>query len=150
MRRASMILAALAVVALGFTAVADQPAEVEEKPMTWSQAAIDDPEALYVELCASCHGVDGKGNGPVAEALAGPVPDLTLLTREHEGVYPSEDVSKAISGEFRVVAHGTLEMPVWGRAFEDVRPDHKPARRYLLSRQRVGDLTEYLKTLQVP
>jgi mono/diheme cytochrome c family protein len=30
----------------------------------------DDAEALFVSLCASCHGETGDGNGPIAETLA--------------------------------------------------------------------------------
>ena len=148
MRRASVVLAALAVAAFAFTVTADQP-QLEEKPLTWTQAATGDAQTLYVELCASCHGVDATGNGPAAEALVGPVPDLTLLARDNGGVYPAEEVHKAISGETRIVAHGTPDMPVWGKAFEDVRPDHKPARRFTFARQRIGELVNYLESLQV-
>src|SRR5690625_6298082 len=34
--------------------------------------------AAFITSCASCHGEDGRGGGPVAEFLTIPVPDLTL------------------------------------------------------------------------
>ena len=32
-------------------------------------AGPEQPEAVYKQYCASCHGPDGKGNGPAAAAL---------------------------------------------------------------------------------
>ena len=34
---------------------------------------------MYVTYCAACHGVDGKGNGPVASSLKTAPTDLTQL-----------------------------------------------------------------------
>lgn len=149
MRRASLVLAAFAVVAFAFAVAADQPVQIEEKPLTWKQASSGDAETLYVEICASCHGMDAKGDGPAAPALKDPVPDLTTLARDLGGVYPADEVHQAISGSKRVVAHGTLEMPVWGRAFEDLRPDHNMVRREQFARQRIDELVAYLESLQV-
>jgi len=36
---------------------------------------------MYINYCASCHGVDGRGNGPAAAALKMPPTDLTVLSR---------------------------------------------------------------------
>ncbi len=44
----------------------------------WQASGAD----LYQELCASCHGVDGAGDGPAAGALKVPAPALTDLTRD--------------------------------------------------------------------
>ena len=43
---------------------------------------------LFRAYCASCHGMDAKGNGPVAPALKAPVPDLTTLAKRNRGVFP--------------------------------------------------------------
>ena len=67
-----LLVFAVAVVAAG---------EVEQKQIQWRDVAIGDGEALYAELCAVCHGADGAGKGPAAEALAVMVPDLTLLAQ---------------------------------------------------------------------
>ena len=54
----------------------------------------------------------------------------------------------AIRGEGEIVAHGTRQMPIWGSAFTDLRPDQKPAQRAAFARLRIYDLTTYLESLQ--
>lgn len=148
MRRYPMILAGLATVFLVLAVQAGPEATVKEKPLTWTQAALSDGEALYAQVCATCHGLDGTGNGPAAEVMAKPLPDLTMLAAHNEGVYPAERVQKSITGASGVQSHGTMEMPIWGKAFEDVRPDLKPGQRWALARMRITALTAYVGTLQ--
>ncbi len=149
MRRLAMVLAGSALALFAFAIAAQEPVEIEERPLTRAQAAITDPAELYVSLCAACHGTDGKGAGPAAPALRGPVPDLTLLAQANGGVFPSTEVKRSITGERRVVAHGSLEMPVWGKVFEEFRPDHTPVQRMAFTRDRVDKLVEHLEGLQV-
>lgn len=53
-------------------------AYANKKSNQWSdQAAIERGKKLYQAQCASCHGADGKGTGPVAKALAHPPADLS-------------------------------------------------------------------------
>jgi mono/diheme cytochrome c family protein len=122
--------------------------EIKKAPLTWHQASITDGGELFSELCAVCHGAGAKGDGPAAVALKNPVPDLTSLAAKNEGKFPREKVEQSIAGKSRVASHGTLEMPIWGQAFEDVRPDIKEFRRSALARQRIYNLTEYLSTIQ--
>ncbi len=89
------------------------------------------------------------GNGPASPALAAPAPDLTQLAIHNGGVFPADQVRETIAGDKRVVAHGTLEMPVWGRALKDLRPDHKMAQREGFARLRIYDLTMYIESIQV-
>jgi len=45
-------------------------------------ACVEEPvdgRTAYMENCASCHGVDAKGDGPAARGLAVAPPDLCLL-----------------------------------------------------------------------
>jgi mono/diheme cytochrome c family protein len=72
--------------------------------------------ALYVQYCVACHGPGGRGDGPAAGALKSPVPDLTQLARKY-GEFPVDRVMIWIDGEKASAAHGTREMPVWGRQF---------------------------------
>ena len=123
--------------------------EVKQAPLTWQQAALSDGEQLYLELCAVCHGKSGMGDGPAASALKKAVPDLTGLAAANDGEFPRNKVEQSIAGESRVTSHGTLDMPIWGQAFKDVRPDMKQFRRDALARQRIFNLTEYLATIQV-
>lgn len=154
MKRLAILLGGVTMVVMILGAApgtdAKDPAEVklEEAPLTWEQVAVADGEVLYRELCAVCHGVDGKGEGPAAPALAMSLPDLTQLAADNDGVYPAAEVEKAISGNAKIAAHGTSEMPIWGAAFENVRLDYKPARRWGFARMRVYNLTSYLETLQ--
>lgn len=122
--------------------------EVKRAPLTWHQAALTDGGELYLELCAVCHGKGGMGDGPAASALKKAVPDLTGLAAKNDGEFPRQEVEDSIAGKSRAVSHGTIDMPIWGQAFEDVRPDWKPFRRKALARQRIYNLTEYLATIQ--
>ena len=122
---------------------------IKEAPLTWQQAALTDGEALYVELCAVCHGNGAKGDGPAAPAMSRPVPDLTVLAAKNDGLFPREAIENSIAGENRVISHGTIEMPIWGPMFEESRPDWKAFRREGAAKQKIYTLTEYLATLQV-
>ena len=75
-------------------------------------------EADFNMYCASCHGEDGKGNGPKAFGLSKPVPDLTTLTVRY-GSFPRERLAKLIDGREVVAGHGDREMPVWGVWFKE-------------------------------
>ena len=69
---------------------------------------------LYREFCASCHGVKGHGNGPVASSLRQKVPDLTLIAKRRGGSFPAEEIHRIVDGRLIPRAHGSAEMPVWG------------------------------------
>ncbi len=122
--------------------------KIKEAPLTWQQAALTDGEELFHELCAACHGVSGTGDGPAASAMAKPVSNLTILTASNDGVFPFKQVEKSITGKSQVVAHGTIDMPVWGQRFEELRPDWKQFRRKALARQRIYNLTLHIESLQ--
>jgi hypothetical protein len=100
-------------------------------------------QEMYTAYCAVCHGRDGKGNGPAAEALKVPPPDLTTLTRKNGNSYPSDRVRNAITGDIRLPAHGSKEMPVWGYLFW--RMSQGQSSEVML---RVGNLNKYIESLQ--
>jgi mono/diheme cytochrome c family protein len=98
---------------------------------------------LYGAYCASCHGLDGRGNGPVAAVLKVPPPDLTRITQRHGGKFPRELVEKTILGEnAATIAHGSREMPVWGPIFGQIEWDQD------LRAVRVRNLSDYLASIQ--
>jgi len=68
----------------------------------------------FKQYCASCHGMDGTGDGPVAPSLRTKPTDLTLLSKNNGGVFPERVVYDSIDGTKSVAAHGSREMPVWG------------------------------------
>ena len=98
---------------------------------------------MYATYCAVCHGKDGKGGGPAASALKVPPTDLTLLSKNNEGKYPSMKVSSAIRNESDLPVHGSKEMPVWGALFWSVSSGHEGE-----VQQRVVNLTKYIESLQ--
>jgi hypothetical protein len=106
----------------------------------------------YDLSCVVCHGPSGHGDGELADKLAVPAPDLTVLERHNGGVFPTEYVTEVIMGGASVTAHGG-QMPAWGliflKDFEDWTRD-SPATDTELVKRRVGDLVEYLKKIQVP
>jgi mono/diheme cytochrome c family protein len=100
-------------------------------------------KGMFTSYCASCHGADGKGNGPAAEALKTPPADLTVLSKNNGGKYPALKVASAIRGDSAIGAHGNKEMPVWGDLFRTISEGHQTE-----VDQRVANLVSYIKSLQ--
>lgn len=99
---------------------------------------------LYRAYCASCHGLDAKGDGPVAPSLKATVPDLTLISQRNGGQFPVERVKRIIMGEHVLASHGSREMPVWGPIFHQIEDDVD--RGYV----RLDNLVKYLESIQAP
>ena len=74
----------------------------------------------FQSSCASCHGTDGRGKGPVSEQLRVPPSDLTMLTKNNNGVFPTNAVYESMCGLRTIPAHGTREMPIWGERFNPI------------------------------
>lgn len=72
---------------------------------------------LYKRFCASCHGVQGLGDGTVAPSLNVMVPNLIYIARRHGGEFPADLVRRIIDGRAVEVPHGSRDMPVWGYEF---------------------------------
>jgi len=98
---------------------------------------------MYTSYCAVCHGTDGKGGGPAASALKVPPTDLTQLSKNNGGKYPTMKVVASIHGESALPAHGSKEMPVWGSLFWNMSGGHEGE-----VQQRVANLTKYIESLQ--
>jgi mono/diheme cytochrome c family protein len=81
---------------------------------------VDIGKAEFHASCASCHGADGKGDGPVGTQLKVPPADLTVLARSNNGVFPTNAVYETIDGSKAVPAHGSREMPIWGERFNPI------------------------------
>jgi mono/diheme cytochrome c family protein len=110
-----------------------------------ARAADEDGRALYRRYCAACHGIAGRGDGPVAPALGEQPTDLTQIAAAHGGKFPLEAVVEAIDGTRTVRAHGVSEMPVWGEVFRSDRAAPEQTRHV---RARVTLIAEYLRSLQ--
>lgn len=104
---------------------------------------------LYLQYCASCHGVAAQGNGPAAAALRKPPADLTRLVERYGQPLPKERLAALIDGRTPVLAHGSREMPVWGEElYAGDRPE-SPARDAARSGT-ILLILEYLDTQQRP
>lgn len=100
--------------------------------------------------CASCHGVGGKGNGPITDLLRKSPPDLTLLARNNGGVFPIARMYDVIEGG-SVASHGTRDMPVWGLDYRIKAAERYQEAQYdpeAYVRARILALVEYLSRLQ--
>jgi hypothetical protein len=76
-------------------------------------------EALYRRYCASCHGLQGRGDGPLAETLKRRPTDLTQLAKQGGGNLDEPKLLSFIDGRRPVKEHGPREMPVWGAVFDE-------------------------------
>ncbi len=81
---------------------------------------LDIGKSEFKSSCASCHGTDGKGTGPVSGLLKVPASDLTMLARNNGGVFPTNAVYETVYGSRTIPAHGTREMPIWGERFNPI------------------------------
>ena len=79
----------------------------------WSQVS-ETGKMEFLSNCATCHGVDAKGTGPLAGRLKSRPPDLTLLAKKNHGVYSSDAVYQMIDGREGARNHRSIEMPIWG------------------------------------
>lgn len=105
-------------------------------------------ESLYRTYCATCHGLDADGNGPMGPALILRPTNLTKLQAENDGVFPLVRVIKRIDGRDPLVSHGS-PMPVFGDYFEgqDVALKTK-AGQPIMTSMPVADLVEWLESIQ--
>ena len=87
----------------------------------------------YLTSCASCHGADASGQGPIAEFLNVKVPSLSGLSARNNGQFPMLEILRTIDGracgpaidnrpcqrpDRQLGAHGRA-MPVWGDRYKD-------------------------------
>lgn len=103
-------------------------------------------EELFVRFCASCHGSEAHGDGPVSRSLNVAVPDLTTITRRY-GQFPAGAIRDVIDGRgIDRRAHGTREMPVWGYEFYVEEGADVNAQRAV--REAINKLIEHLREIQ--
>ena len=140
----------MALVAIGAILVASGGQTLAEE--------FDRGKAEYQSSCGTCHGRDGKGNGPVSAELKVPPPDLTVLAKKNSGVFPLNSVYEIIDGRKSVIAHGTRDMPIWGdrytpeanwvlipRPFENILGLYDPE---TVVRMRILTVIDYLNRIQ--
>ncbi|WP_306115413.1 MULTISPECIES: c-type cytochrome [unclassified Roseovarius] len=106
-------------------------------------------EETYLRYCATCHGLDATGHGPMRSVLTVQPVDLTRLSAGNDGVFPLFRVVKRIDGRDPLVSHGS-PMPVYGDYFEgeDVALKTDEGQPILTSAP-VADLVAFIRSRQV-
>lgn len=97
-------------------------------------------QETFLRYCAVCHGVDGRGEGPLAGAMKKTPPDLTRLAKSNGGKFPQSRVADTIR-DGAIPGHGRKTMLEWGKVFGGDK-DRLEATSMVL------DLTMYVESLQ--
>lgn len=139
MRVQRFVWALAVIVGLGAMLAAQTTVKHVPAPLTSAASGSE----MYKAYCAACHGTDGKGNGPAASALKVPPTDLSTLSKSNNGKFPAAKVASSIRGEADIPAHGSREMPVWGKVFWSMSHGHESE-----VQQRVSNLNSYIQSLQ--
>ena len=123
------------------------PAPGQAKPAPPADSGVYSVSGSYAyrTYCASCHGTDGRGEGPLAESLRFHPPDLTLIAKRNGGEYPAEQVHRIVNGRKPLPGHGGPDMPIWGDAFKNAETGFDDAK----VQERIRSIVDYLRTLQV-
>lgn len=100
---------------------------------------------VFRTYCASCHGTNARGDGPLASAMKRKPANLTEIAKRNGGEFPSELVFKTIDGRQPIRGHGGPDMPVWGDVFTRTR-DAGDAERV---KAVIQSLVDYLGSIQL-
>jgi mono/diheme cytochrome c family protein len=100
-------------------------------------------KAMFKKYCATCHGLDAKGNGPARATLKVPAADLTTLAKRHGGEFPTDLVTNVLRFGPGVSAHGSSDMPTWGGIFQ-----YMDNYNQAVVQKRIKNLCDYLISLQ--
>lgn len=96
----------------------------------------------FLRYCSACHGEAADGKGPVANVLDPRPPGLTNLG-ERYGRPLGTDLVAYVMGTTMPRAHGTSDMPVWGRNLQE--PDGSDAKAV----RTIWLIVDYLESIQL-
>jgi len=102
-------------------------------------------QLLYGIYCTSCHGPAGKGDGPTARSLTPRPADLTRLSRDNDGEFPTARAIMSIDGRNPIPGHPKSQMPIWGLSLQEASSDTNQEQQV---REKILQLVDYLKTIQ--
>jgi mono/diheme cytochrome c family protein len=103
-----------------------------------------DGKRMFLNYCSPCHGSDGLGHGPVAPALKVQPIDLTRLSLNHGGKFPSDHVTAVLEYGVDIPSHGSAEMPMWGPILGKMDQSSLQQRA-----MRISNLRRYLEEIQM-
>lgn len=114
---------------------------------SWAQDGETGRET-YVRYCATCHGMEARGNGPMGPSLILAPKDLTQLAALNDGVFPTFRVVARIDGSDALVSHGS-PMPVYGDFFQGKGvPLRVETGQMVMTSQPIVSLVTYLEGIQ--
>ncbi|PUB15645.1 c-type cytochrome [Yoonia sediminilitoris] len=103
---------------------------------------------LYETHCATCHGLDARGQGPMASVLLIQPTDLTQLTTKAGGTFPISGIIAKVDGRDTLLSHGS-PMPVFGGFFEGKGVAMRGEEGILImTSQPIIDLVTFLESIQ--
>ncbi|MCE0507227.1 cytochrome c [Roseivivax sp. GX 12232] len=118
---------------------------------TTTNAAMPGPAEgarLYTQYCATCHGADGKGDGPMARAMRVPPKNLTLLAVRSGDSFPAARVLSTVDGYARSDLDGP-GMPEFGELLAgDLVPYDSGDGVATPTPRKLVALVEYLRSIQ--
>ena len=141
------VAAIAGLLALLLAACASERSRVQQEIVPSREQQIAEGKRAYLRTCASCHGTDGRGDGPVAPTLRVRPTDLTRLASTHGGTFPRAHVEDVVTGASPITAHGTSDMPVWRLTFGPTSSGAAAAAA-LRRRRWLNSLVDYLETIQ--
>ncbi len=105
--------------------------------------ALSAGRSTFSQFCAPCHGIDGKGHGPVTPILTTPPGDLTQVNRRNNGAFPLATFEAVLTRATRpqTPAHRS-ELLSWGPLFASIDSSKT------LARARVANLLAYIESIQ--
>jgi len=115
--------------------------EKEIKRVPVQPTSMTSGREMFKTYCATCHGPDGKGDGPAAVALKKAPADLTQLARKHNGKFPDAYVVAKLKNVDEPV-HGSREMPVWGALLPSVSQNSAE------TQLRINNIVAYIASIQ--
>ena len=107
-------------------------------------------KTLYMQHCMSCHGVDGRGDGPAAVRLSTTPADLTQIAARRDGVWPALEVMEILSGYSRNTQPRD-DMPVIVDILDHEMSEFDPGNgKPFLMPTKLIEIADYLESRQDP
>ena len=95
------------------------------RPALSANDEVAEGHRYFIQYCASCHGQDGLGDGPVAKSLLRQPANLRTLGDKYGMPLPAHRIAELIDGRDTIRVHGTRDMPVWGERLYEVGQGQK-------------------------
>ena len=100
----------------------------------------------FMTYCASCHGSNGKGNGPIVHFLKRKPADLTQLSKNNDNSFPFDRIYGVFDGTYVFAEHGSSEMPIWGYRFiREAKQENEPSSA---AKAKALDIILYIQVIQ--